>query len=439
MVQGRDPAARAPQFRGLPRGPHGLARAEVARSQRARLYTATIEAVAGRGWRSTTVADVISLAGVSRRTFYEHFADREACFAATCDSVVARSKRLAIEAWSGERGSANRLHAACKALLEDVAAAPARARLVLVESLAGGTGAHEARRLACRAYEQMLASALLLAPRDAELRRLSSAALAAGIRHVIAVRLLEGREQELRTLADEILDWCEACRPTAAVGVPHDLAPGRAAPVRPAAVTFTHLEEERARAFLSLILLVADRGYERVSDAQVAQLAGISTQAFHKRFRSKEMCLVSMLEELGAEAIGHAETAALALPWPESAHAAVGAFLEHLVGREMLARIAFVELLGLGPAALAHLARPFGELIRVATAGAPEPRHGPRIAEQALTGALLEVVSSYPLHVRPSRLPWLADQLTFLVLASYAGPGAAVEVVEAARRQARAG
>ncbi|HEV7584720.1 MAG TPA: TetR/AcrR family transcriptional regulator, partial [Solirubrobacteraceae bacterium] len=276
MAPGGTGGAGASLYRRLPPGPHGIAREVVAHNQRARLYAATIEAVAERGWRSTTVADVIALAGVSRRSFYEHFANREACFAATCDAVVARSRKLAIEAWAQERGSANRLHGACKALLDDVAASPNRARVVLVESLAAGDGVRQALRLAGRAFEQMLACALDLAPRDVELRRLMSTAVAGGIRHVILTRVLEGREAQLRTLADEVLDWCQACRPLLAARRSPASADGRVAPVRPASVVFPNVEEERARAFTSLTVLIVDQGYASVTDAQVAQHAGIS-------------------------------------------------------------------------------------------------------------------------------------------------------------------
>jgi AcrR family transcriptional regulator len=40
------------------------------------------QVVAEKGYGPTTVADVVERAGVSRRTFYEQFADKEACFLA---------------------------------------------------------------------------------------------------------------------------------------------------------------------------------------------------------------------------------------------------------------------------------------------------------------------------------------------------------------------
>ncbi|MEP7101458.1 MAG: helix-turn-helix domain-containing protein [Burkholderiales bacterium] len=66
----------------LPRGRHPLTQQAVADSQRLRLLDAVAHVVARKGYAAATVADVIAHAGVSRRTFYEQFADLEACFLA---------------------------------------------------------------------------------------------------------------------------------------------------------------------------------------------------------------------------------------------------------------------------------------------------------------------------------------------------------------------
>src|ERR1700740_2583712 len=66
-----------------PRKPSGsLARAQARERQRLRLATAMIDCVADGGYRATRVADVIASAGVSRKTFYEHFDNKEDCLLA---------------------------------------------------------------------------------------------------------------------------------------------------------------------------------------------------------------------------------------------------------------------------------------------------------------------------------------------------------------------
>jgi AcrR family transcriptional regulator len=417
-----------------------MEREQVVQNQRARLYGAMIEAVARRGWEATTVADVLELAGVSRRSFYELFSNKEACLMATYDTVVARSRRLVIDAWSGERGWDNRLHAACKALLEDIAASPNAPRLVLLESLGAGPSVREHMQLAAHGFERLVAFALSSAPRDARLPRLTSRAIVGGVRHVLAMRLLEGREQQLYTLTDEVLDWCESYRSPLAGRLAITSSAIEEAPAGPIPVAFLTGEDERARAFISLIHLTFDDGYASLLDAQIAEFAGISTEVFHRQFAGKEQCFLALLEEIGQDA-GRSVRRRMAAgsSWPESVHLGIGAFVDYLVQHDALARVAFVELFQVGPAIVRHLTGPVEELVRTLTEAAPQPRRGPLIAEQAVTGALWGIVSSYPLGNRLSRLRGLVDQLSFFVLAPYIGAEAAVDAIEAARRPPAAG
>src|SRR3712207_4906070 len=73
--------------RRLPRGSHGLDRGVVEASQRARLLEAVGRAVAGKGYAATTIDDIVRGAGVSKKTFYEHFADKEDCFVAAYEAA----------------------------------------------------------------------------------------------------------------------------------------------------------------------------------------------------------------------------------------------------------------------------------------------------------------------------------------------------------------
>lgn len=73
----------------LPPGRHGLSRDEVTGSQRNRMLRGMVDAVSERGYANVTVADVIKRAGVSRETFYEQFANKEDCFMAAYDEIIA--------------------------------------------------------------------------------------------------------------------------------------------------------------------------------------------------------------------------------------------------------------------------------------------------------------------------------------------------------------
>lgn len=69
----------------LPHGPHELSREQVAESQRTRLIATLTELMAAHGYHGVRLAELVSRAGVSKATFYEHFADKEQCMLAAYD------------------------------------------------------------------------------------------------------------------------------------------------------------------------------------------------------------------------------------------------------------------------------------------------------------------------------------------------------------------
>src|SRR5919206_1669524 len=107
-----------PLFAGLAAMPAGPAHPE-------RLVAGMVAAVAERGYAATTITDVVRHARVSRRTFYEHFADKESCFLAAYDAV----SDAVLAGMAGAAGEADdskeRIDAAVRAYLGALAAEPA--------------------------------------------------------------------------------------------------------------------------------------------------------------------------------------------------------------------------------------------------------------------------------------------------------------------------
>src|SRR5436305_10566518 len=91
-------------YKRLPHGPHRLERDEVVRHQRARIYGGMIEAVALVGYERASVRQVIGLAGVSRRSFYEQFANKQDCFVDTFDMLASRGIRCMAQAYLADAG-----------------------------------------------------------------------------------------------------------------------------------------------------------------------------------------------------------------------------------------------------------------------------------------------------------------------------------------------
>jgi AcrR family transcriptional regulator len=131
--------------RRLPRGTHGLDRDVVEASQRTRLLEAVGRAVAERGYAAATIDDVVGRAGVSKKTFYEHFADKQDCFLAAYEAASEELLERVREAHAAEDDWLERTRAGVRAYLRWLSAEPALARVFLIEVAAAGPQALEQR------------------------------------------------------------------------------------------------------------------------------------------------------------------------------------------------------------------------------------------------------------------------------------------------------
>jgi AcrR family transcriptional regulator len=141
----------------LPRGPHGLPRDVVVKSQRTRLLRALIEVVAEKGYPATTVADVISRAGVSRTTFYQQFKDKEDCFLVAYRKSGDAQYRKVCEAVRSASDPLEQLRRNVRAYLAELIAFPASARAFLLEVPAAGPRALAIRDMMVLGYVELLA------------------------------------------------------------------------------------------------------------------------------------------------------------------------------------------------------------------------------------------------------------------------------------------
>src|SRR4051812_50221854 len=108
----------------LPRRPRPNMRQELRASQRGRLICAVADAVAAKGYAATSVAAVSALAGVSRKAFYEHFEDKEACFLASYDTGAEAIHAAMVAAVDDRMGWQGNLRAGFTTWVSGVAAGP---------------------------------------------------------------------------------------------------------------------------------------------------------------------------------------------------------------------------------------------------------------------------------------------------------------------------
>ncbi len=128
----RDDGAHTPQAY------NGAVREQLADLQRARIIGAMFDVAAQRGAGSVTVAHVVERSGVSRRTFYEHFEDREDCLLAAFERALMLAGERVIPAYEEQKDWRERIRAGLVTLLCFCDQEPSVARMLVCESQASG-------------------------------------------------------------------------------------------------------------------------------------------------------------------------------------------------------------------------------------------------------------------------------------------------------------
>jgi len=103
--------------------------------QRTKILEAVAALVADRGVAGATLADTLAGAGVSRRVFYELFADRTECLVAAFELAVERCSARMLPAYQAERRWRDGVRAALAEGLRFLDEQPALGRLLVVHSL----------------------------------------------------------------------------------------------------------------------------------------------------------------------------------------------------------------------------------------------------------------------------------------------------------------
>ena len=192
----------------LPPGAHGIPADVVTRNQRERLAAAMAEACAENGYAETSVADLVSRAGVSTATFYKLFADKQEC---ALEAHRELSGRLLDEVDRGCAGEAEwgaKVRSGIRTVLELFAVDAPTARLLTVEVLALGPAGAARNDAAVEAF-----AARLRAGREGlEGVPCPSAewALVAGIAMLLGKRVMAGEAAALPALEDELVAMANA-------------------------------------------------------------------------------------------------------------------------------------------------------------------------------------------------------------------------------------
>jgi AcrR family transcriptional regulator len=181
-----------------------LPRQFVLHNQRGRLVEAAMHVFGTRSFGEARVADVLERAAISRKTFYEQFADKEACFMAAYEAASVRVRDAVRVASRDQTSWDDSVRAGIEALLQFLASEPELARLLVVEVTGAGPSALRRRADAVRGFAAMLAQT---SDEDAPL---AAQVAAGGIWEVVHAWVLEGRAEELPDLADALVECAKA-------------------------------------------------------------------------------------------------------------------------------------------------------------------------------------------------------------------------------------
>lgn len=197
----------APGGQQLPKGRHGLSRAFIASNQRERLLDAMANVVAEKSYAGTRVADVTDYAGVSRKTFYELFTDKEQCFLAAFDAITAllmdRMARALADVADGSWSV--QVRALLGEFLRFLAAEPAFARMCIVEVLGSGAEGLARRDAAIEAFFPVVDQIPRSQPGSEQwLAPLTPVFVTGGILEVVYAAIRRGETTSLPDLEDDL-------------------------------------------------------------------------------------------------------------------------------------------------------------------------------------------------------------------------------------------
>jgi AcrR family transcriptional regulator len=196
--------ARAPDEVPLvPLGRHGLGPDVVAAHQRERLFNATVDLVAKRGYRNTSVDHIVKSARVGYVAFYDLFDGKEDCFLAAFDRIVEETAEALAEAAAAEEEWPQQMAAGLARALDLVVADPKRARVGLVEVQAAGPAAYARYEEALDRAAPKLREGRELSEEAAQLSETLEEAILGGVVWLVHQRLVKGELADGRELLEQ--------------------------------------------------------------------------------------------------------------------------------------------------------------------------------------------------------------------------------------------
>lgn len=432
--------AREKLYRKLKPGP-GQSAEEVISNQLARLRGAMVDLVAERGIGGVTIRGLAATAGVSTRTFYNHFPNAEECFTSTYESVM----RTALERFRGPGMSEADWESAVRSglgeLMSEIAEHPPAAALALVEAFEAGPAMLREMDTKMREFERSVVQTFTSAPSQVAVPLPIVQGIAAGVERVVRTKVIEGRNSELLELSDQLADWALAMHDPALAGLPvrtrgaggsERRSRRRMGEREPCRGEFGALGDERARILSAVVKLCLTEGYWNLTIPKVRREAAVSRASFDSYFADLDACFLGAVEELSDAAALRAERKAAGAPsWERGLCRMVLGYCSEVARTPALAQLGFVDVFAPGSAGLACRERRIESGARRLRRLAGSEHEIGSLGAEASAGAAWRIIQAEVLAGRARSVPQLAPQIAYVTLAPAVGGAGAGEAIGA--------
>jgi AcrR family transcriptional regulator len=420
------------------------------------LIAAMTELVGEHGYAATTVADVLARAGVSRKAFYQHFANKQECFFAAYDAIAAAGRSDVQHAYDAAASPAEGAELAIAILFERAMQHPGRVRLTQLEAGVVGQAGIKRRERLMGEYESLLRDMLGIPVGPGTVANPVLRGIVGGVNGVLNAHMRNDKMEQLPELIPSLVRWAVSYYPppppmmrlltqpagggsrsgldggrapgTLAVDIP-SISGGRRGPGNgKSGRSVSHslvVHNQRERILDAVANLVAEQSYAMLTVDGIAERAGVSLQAFYEHFTGKEDAFVVAYELGHAKALSTVERAFLAQSdWRVGIREGLAALLGFLAAEPAFAHLSLVDAL----TATQHTAdravdgiAAYAELLIPGAEATPNLVLSPAVTIEAIAGGLLELCLTYVLLGRTERMPELLPRAAYFALAPFTG------------------
>jgi AcrR family transcriptional regulator len=418
-------------YEKLSPGP-GRLTSEVAEHQSARIHGAMIKATAKQGYDAVRVRDVVALAGVSSRAFYELFDGKEDCFLRTHELIVRRAARGIIVAQTGEHGWRERLGLVLAGFARVLAEEPDAVCLAAVDAYDAGPSALEQARRAQSTFEAMVSEAFARAPGGIVVPPLMVEGMVAAVGRIVRARFVSGRERELPKLLDELEGWALSypAKGTAELTELDSRLVSTKHSSQPPPVPQDAVGDDRAIILAAVAKLAAAEGYRGLTVPRIRTGAGVSRRKFNVHFESVEDCFLAAVDQRADQALEQAGRAQIGgRTWAGGIYRAIVALSDRIASDAILAGICLVDDFSPGSTGSRRRKQLMAAVAAQLVEGVPVDKRPNGLVTEASVGAVWELFHRYVVRAPAPHRPQVAATLSYMALAPAIGPSATLAAI----------